>query len=380
MLKKQKIAVVQRLCPHYRQPLFRSLSKEPNIELTLLTADPSRHEGIQSADFPWINFHGLPLDFGWKEKTYKIPLSFSLLRHVYQEAYDLVIAEGVTNIVTDIFLFPICKSRGIRFIWWDAGRRKNARKNIFRRVADPAINFLVNKADACIAYGSFAKEYMVGVGASPEKVFVANNTIDTQEIIDSLEETYAEVPELKKKLGLTGQIVLYVGVVERRKKLENLITAFQQLQMVDPITLVIVGDGPHLSEVRAWTTSSGLNTNVRFLGRIIDGIGKYFAIADVFVLPSEGGLALNQAMAYGKPVIATSADGTEIDLITNGWNGFIAEEDNIPELAEKIALILRDQDMRLNMGLNSSSRITDKYTLTHMVTSFRNAIEYALKP
>ena len=73
--------------------------------------------------------------------------------------------------------------------------------------------------------------------------------------------------------------------------------------------------------------------NIFFVGKIIDGISKYFLQSDVFVLPGLGGLAISDAMIHGLPVIAGKADGTEIDLVTNE-TGFLHEELNVDILVE----------------------------------------------
>ena len=54
---------------------------------------------------------------------------------------------------------------------------------------------------------------------------------------------------------------------------------------------------------------------VYFAGAVCDGVEAWFAAGDVFVLPGLGGLALNQAMALGLPVVSSDADGTGADLV-----------------------------------------------------------------
>jgi len=318
--------------------------------------------------------------FSLGAKSYNIPFSLSLLNEVWYGGYDVVIAEGVTNIVHDSLLYPICKAKRIPFIWWDAGRRRNAQRNIFRRMADPLVDSITRGADACIAYGSVARDYMISSGAQKEKIFVANNTINIKNILQNIAEDKKDAEQIRQQMNLSGGIILYVGVIEKRKKLENLIEAFQRLKQsyTQPVSLIIVGDGPYLQPIVSWTKSGGYEQDIHFLGRIVDGVGAYFAMCDLFVLPSEGGLALNQAMAYAKPLIATSADGTEVDLISDGWNGFIVEEDNIGALSAAMEQVLSDRDEQQRMGANSLQRISEEFTLQRMVIQFQHAISSAL--
>ena len=59
-----------------------------------------------------------------------------------------------------------------------------------------------------------------------------------------------------------------------------------------------------------------------FAGQIVDGVGPYFDGADLLVLPGTGGLALNEAMAHGLPLVSGYGDGSADDLVQDGVNGF----------------------------------------------------------
>jgi len=92
-------------------------------------------------------------------------------------------------------------------------------------------------------------------------------------------------------------------------------------------------------------------------------------------MPGTGGLALNQAMALGLPVIATVADGTQFDLIDQGENGFIVPVDDVKELAEAINTILASPNSRNEMGQKSLKIIQERATLRNMVNQYSKAIK-----
>ena len=77
-----------------------------------------------------------------------------------------------------------------------------------------------------------------------------------------------------------------------------------------------------------------------FAGEVIDDVGAYFIMADIFVLPGLGGLAINQAMAYGLPVVCAEGDGTEKDLVVPGVTGLFFRRDDAPDLTNKIQSLL----------------------------------------
>jgi glycosyltransferase involved in cell wall biosynthesis len=109
-------------------------------------------------------------------------------------------------------------------------------------------------------------------------------------------------------------------------------------------------------------------------------IPAYFLNADVFLMPGTGGLAINEAMAYGLPVISTIADGTIIDLLYEGKNGYYLNEnaslENIYSVC-KTALNI-DKTHLLEMGNISRQIISEKATLYNMVHNYEKAILYGM--
>jgi glycosyltransferase involved in cell wall biosynthesis len=114
--------------------------------------------------------------------------------------------------------------------------------------------------------------------------------------------------------------------------------------------------------------------DVYFVGKVVEGVEAYFAAGDIFVMPGTGGLALNQAMALGLPVIATVADGTQHDLIVQGENGYIVPVDDVKALADSIEDVLASPARRNNMGQRSLEIIKERATLQNMVGQYSKAI------
>ena len=109
-------------------------------------------------------------------------------------------------------------------------------------------------------------------------------------------------------------------------------------------------------------------------------IPSYFFNGDVFLLTGMGGLAVNEAMAYGLPIISTVADGTIVDLLFEGKNGYylyeIPDFDNIYEVCKKT---LQNSKTQLwEMGNLSRQIVTEKAPLSNMVNKFEKAILYGM--
>ena len=134
---------------------------------------------------------------------------------------------------------------------------------------------------------------------------------------------------------------LYCGQLIGRKGVDLLLAAFSQAAVEFPnIELVLVGEGPLGAELRAKIPQS-IHSRVRFAGfQPVAELPKFFAAADVFVLPSRHdgwGVVINQAIAAGLPVICSDAVGAAADLVAEKENGHIFPAGNGERLAEAIS-------------------------------------------
>ena len=102
-------------------------------------------------------------------------------------------------------------------------------------------------------------------------------------------------------------------------------------------------------------------------------LDPYFAQADLFILPGTGGLAVQQAMSHGLPVLVAKGDGTQDDLVrdANGWQ--IPPED-YAALVEALRLALSDVKRLREMGKESYRIVKEEINLEKMVEVFVKAL------
>jgi glycosyltransferase involved in cell wall biosynthesis len=130
-------------------------------------------------------------------------------------------------------------------------------------------------------------------------------------------------------------------------------------------------------ELRVLATKLELN-NVDFVGFVNQSrIPKYYAASDVFVLPSENetwGLAINEAMCAGLPIVASEEIGCVPDLVHNGVNGgtFVAKD--VAGLANALRPILAEPDLRRRMG-DASRDIVSRWSFTECRDGLRTALQ-----
>ena len=164
---------------------------------------------------------------------------------------------------------------------------------------------------------------------SGRKAVVIGNFIDEAPLASKLSHKRAEYP-----------VVVYLGSLTKRKKVDILITAFKSIsQKYIEASLHLVGDGNQREKLEKYVKKLGMENNVIFYGYQADP-HSIVATADIMVLPStsEGmSRAVLESLFLGVPVVMRDVDGSS-ELITNGINGELFEKDE--QLAEKMAAIL----------------------------------------
>ena len=148
--------------------------------------------------------------------------------------------------------------------------------------------------------------------------------------------------------------IMFVGRLEKRKGLRYLLEAYGKLKWDIPeLRLLVVGPGNPDKDSYHVLSSQNLQ-DVEFLGRVpYEDLPRYYASADIFCSPATGGesfgIVLLEAMAAGKPVVASDIEGYR-GVMQNGRQGMLFQNKNVESLAEKLRYLIHDQEARRAMG------------------------------
>ena len=272
---------------------------------------------------------------------------------------DVLLLEGTTNLLNNILIIPVSKMLGKKVVWWDAGYSLQQRTKK-RKLIDFVVRHLVRMTDAQIAYSSKARNYMMKyMGA--ENCFTVLNTIATIYFENMHDEITRSVE--RHKLDRSNIKLLYVGAVEERKKVRELIDLVRNLNVDDcKYSLTIVGDGEYLSKCKAYVSEHSIQ-GVIFEGAIYDknDLKNYYFDADLFVLPGDGGLGIAQSLLFGLPVVCVAADGTEIDYIDDP-RYVLDDFDQLHEFLTKFLSIYNRSD-----ALRFSGKLLEKNFVKNLV-------------
>lgn len=149
--------------------------------------------------------------------------------------------------------------------------------------------------------------------------------------------------------------ILFVGRLENRKGLEYLLKAYRLIKPDCPdCRLIIVGPGTRLRhKYEKHIAESGL-PDIIFTGRVENqDLPRYYKTADIFCAPATGhesfGIVLLEAMATGKPVIASNISGYR-SVITDGMDGILVPPKQEVPLAQAISGLIHNKSLRLQIG------------------------------
>lgn len=271
-------------------------------------------------------------------------------------------------------IFPLIhwlKLRGIPVVYWNKGVNLEVSHQWLRNLPFYYVHSL---CDAIVLYSQHeVKDIRPG---NRHKVFVANNTVN----FEAFPAVAASKNELKQEFGIPfKKVVLFVGRMRSVKKVEHLIEAFNGIDDPD-CGCVIVGD-PMGYDLPALIKKK----NVIHLGEIHDPdglkISKIFKLSDLFVIPGDVGLGMNQAFFWGLPVVTEAGmQPPEIHYLTEGRTGFVVPENDRSALKEKMLMLLRDDALRARFSAAAREDIMRDASIERMFSGFRDCVAALTTP
>ena len=231
-------------------------------------------------------------------------------------------------------------------------------------------------ADATLIYSSSGIEIQKSFGIPRENIFVSYNSPDT----DKLASTREKLTDRGVSVSNPKRI-LHLGRLVKWKRVDLLIEAVTQLSAKhETIELVIVGAGPEEESLKQLAAQKVPGGRVKFLGSIYDSEALSVEILSsaIYVLAGMGGLSINEAMAFGLPVVCSRCDGTETDLVSDGENGLFFIEGDAVDLASKIDSLLLDPVRTQAMGEKALSVIQEKINLETVAQRFMDCFQHVM--
>ncbi len=353
-----RLALEQRVLPIYRAPFFEALAARCAGGMMFFAGQPRADEGIITSAS--LNLARLTSAQNIHIFSTASPLYFcyqrGLMRWLEDCNPDALIVEANFRYLSSPAAMRWMRERGRPVIGWGLGApaSRGALNGLRKR--------FLGQFDALIAYSQRgAGQYASCVPGVP--VFVAPNAVAPA----------PTEPLPLRPAGFTSRpVLLFVGRLQARKRIPALLQACANLPGQLTPRLIIVGDGPEMETLRS--EAQNVFPSAEFVGaRHGVELAEFFRMADLFVLPGTGGLAVQQAMSFGLPVIVAQGDGTQDDLVRPG-NGWQIPPGDDRALLSTLLDALSDPARLRCMGSESYRIVSDEINLQNMVSVFVKAL------
>ena len=245
-------------------------------------------------------------------------------------------------------------------------------------------SFLLNMcADIAMPVAKSVANKLVNFGLFPNKVAHIHNGIDLElcEMIMCGDEYLFSVPHDFK--SSSHVIVGYFAKMIPHKGHKYLIKAISEVAKEFPnIRLVITGNGPLREELKILSENLSMEKKVLFTGRIeYRSLYQLLKRIDIYAFPSLAELfpfAILEAMAAGKPIVATNVGGVH-EAVIDGVNGYLVPPRDPISLAKAILRLINDPNKAREMGLKGRRLVEQKFSMDVITRKLNDVYELALK-
>ncbi len=372
MRRRYRLAVWITHPIQYHAPLFRKLAEHPQINLTAYYG--SEHGSVYRVDpefgvsFRWdvALLEGYRYEFLRNYSLNRTPTGFwwvvnpSVIMRLFRRKYDAVVIHGYASATSCLaYLGAWLTHTPVLFRGETALRDQSRWRQVMKGMG---LRFLFRHTAGCLAIGQKSAEFYRAYDVPQSRIFLTPYCVDNEFFTCQGNGWRLKREETRQELCLANDLptLLFAGKLIPRKRPMDLIEAVTRLSM--PVAVLFVGDGPLRPALESEALRRGL-TQVRFVGfQNQTVLPRYYAAADIFVFPSAYepyGLAVNEAMCVGLPILTTPAVAASADLVREGENGFLFAVGDVKTLARRIRQLVTDRELCQAMGQRSREIIAD---------------------
>ena len=383
--ENRKILLFQRILPHYRIPLLRNLSHQ--LDIVICYSREKNGSGLKSeVDIHEMNRKIIQRWYLWKTENIMMQ---NVVSPILNYRPKTVICEGSFGYITFWMLLVLRKIFGYKLIAWTHGVEN---KLFYRETLNWKSRMLLiglKLCDAVILYSRKRKEKLEKSFYDSGKLYVANNTIHTNSLLDLQREFSAmRKISIRKKLGWIEKFhLIFIGRLLEDKRIDLLLDAFKCLSSTVSVGLHIVGKGPELKLIKDAQKSL---SRIYYHGEILDDrtTGEMLFTADLLVNPGYVGLSIVHGFCFGKPIVTcrTTATGPfhspEIEYLRDNENGIFCES-SIESIRDAVLSLLMNPEKLCKFSESALITAIEHCSEKQFIDGFKDAINYCdrvLKP
>lgn len=330
--KRIKVLQLKNSIQHYSLPALNIVAKHCDLTVLYFDKERTKEEVLAQCKFKTIY---VPAKKVWKFIVHKKSI------HKISKNFDVVISLGTLQYLSYISL--AFRRRKYKLIQYGIGEPASYHRHYGEASKlYYAISHVIEKrSDALLFYSPQGIVLHEERGFTQIKMFVANNTTEVlkRDVVPALKDS-----------------IMFIGMLYPQKGLQILLDAYKEAYKKNKelVSLVIVGGGKPLSEVKQWVEDNHLSKVINVLGPIYDNEKK----ADIFqhslacISPKQAGLSVLESMGYGVPFItdANAITGGEAFNIKHGENGLRIEALDVDKMTEILLDISINRAKYIEMG------------------------------
>ena len=348
-----KLGLQQRVLPSYRAQFFDLLAQACEGGMSLFAGMPRPAESIVSAAQLQFTHYQSAKNIHLFGGAFYLCYQLGIINWLEEWNPDALIVEANPRYLSTPSAVKWMRAHGRKVIGWGLGN-----PSPFRRGAGVRSHF-INQFDAMLTYSQRGADEYAALGYPREKIFVAHNSVSPALTFN------VERPTLNVK-----PTILFVGRLQARKRVDYLLRACAEIEPRP--RLIIIGDGPERAGLES--LAKNVYPSAEFIGSKHGAeLKPYYEQADLFVLPGTGGLAVQEAMSYGLPVIVAKGDGTQDDLVREG-NGWQINPEDYGALVSTMQNALSDVARLRKMGAESYRIVSEEININKMADVFVQAL------
>jgi glycosyltransferase involved in cell wall biosynthesis len=386
---KIRLACVTTHPIQYHAQWFRALAAHPQIDLEVLYCHHAT-PGEQSdagfgVEFEW----DVPLLDGYKyrllENVAGKPSVGSFRGLDTPELYSLISAGRYDAVFVNGWHYKsawqairACWKRKVPVMARSDSHLHTKRHLSKRLMKEIPYRWFIAKLDACLAVGSWSREYFLHYGARPDRIFMvphAARAVSDRDVrsFEGQRQRFRGQWELRA----SDTVFVFSGKFIGKKRPLDFVRAIGEARRLNPrIVGLMVGDGPLRGECQRLARE--LDAPIRFSGFLNQSrIAEAYIAADALVLPSDGGetwgLVVNEAMSWGRPCLVSDHVGCGPDLVFHGETGMVFPLGDVKALASHLADCASHTERLISMGKKAQERL-GSYSISAAVEGLLQAL------
>jgi glycosyltransferase involved in cell wall biosynthesis len=373
-MKQKKIAIVQKLIPHYRIDFFKKICEQSKNQVMVFHSTEISSDGLaESGEFVFPN-----------QKIHKFAHRYffyqCIVKKLLSGKFDLIVMGPELRIFSNTLVWLLSFFTRSKIVWWTHGFNLHIQNKGFSFVVDRVFKTLMmKKCHNILLYNDYRIDELVAWGIDPEKMIVLNNAINEKPYQLALKKVNREcIDRIETATRSSNHTLLFIGRLTQSKRADLVIELAEKLVTSLPdLRVFIIGEGKERPKLELKTKKMGLSENIFFLGSINnpDELSGYMTLTDFSILPGAVGLSIVHSMICGLPLVTLqdSPHNPEISYLRDNYNGFAAN--GLKEMKDWIIEQFENPSKIREMKENCLRMIETDVNLDHMVSQFLKGIE-----